>query len=167
MKLKRQKIIALFFVGCVFAVCTTNSVYGQNSTAKEKVAISQGDTSAVGRINAISPDQLLKGRLSGIRVSATDGNPLGAITTMIRGVNSVRGNSDPLWIIDGVMLNPSQLEVEPAFWQENFQGKDYTAVQNTLATINPDDIERIEVLKDMAATAIYGERGGNGVIILR
>lgn len=166
MKLKRQKIIALFFVGCVFAVCTTNSVNGQNSTAKEKVAISQGDTSAVGRFNAISPDQLLKGRISGIRVSATDGNPLGAVITTIRGVNSMRGNSDPLWIIDGVMLNPSQLEVEPTFWQENFQGKDFTAVQNTLATINPDDIERIEVLKDMAATAIYGERGGNGVIIL-
>lgn len=139
---------------------------GQTKTAFEKGVISQGDTSAFGKINAISPDQLLKGRVSGLRISATNGNPLGGITTSVRGVNSMRGNSDPLWIVDGVILNPSQLEVEPMFWQENYQQKDYTTVQNTLATINPDDIETIEVLKDVSATAIYGTKGGNGVIII-
>ncbi len=166
MNQKRQKIIALLFVCCSFVVYTSFNVYGQNNTVIEKVAISQGDTSALGKIFAISPDQLLKGRVSGIRVSATDGNPMGAITSIIRGINSMRGNSDPLWIVDGVILNPSQLEVEQTFWQENYQEKDYMSVQNTLATLNPEDIENIEVLKDVAATAIYGTKGGNGVIII-
>jgi TonB-dependent starch-binding outer membrane protein SusC len=166
MKLKRQKIIALLFVCCAYVVCTSYDVSGQGNTSIRKVAISRGDTTAIGKINAISPDQLIKGRLSGIRVSATDGNPLGAITSTVRGINSMRGNSDPLWIVDGIILNPSQLEVEPMFWQDNFADKDYTTVQNTLATINPDDIENIQVLKDMAATAIYGMKGGNGVIII-
>ena len=166
MNLKRQKIIALFFVGCMFTVCISHDSYGQNSAVNEKVAISVRDTSAMGKISAISPDQLLRGRISGIRVSATDGNPLGAITTMVRGANSIRGNSDPIWVVDGVILNPSQLEVNPMFWQANYQQKDYTSVQNTLATINPEDIETIKVLKDLSATAVYGTKGANGVIMI-
>jgi TonB-dependent SusC/RagA subfamily outer membrane receptor len=166
MNLKRQKIIALFFVGCMFTLCISQDSYGQNSAVNEKVAISVGDTSAMGKINVISPDQLLRGRISGIRVSATDGNPLGAITTTLRGVNSLRGNSDPIWVVDGVILNSSQLEVNPMFWQANYQQKDYTSVQNTLATINPEDIETIKVLKDLSATAVYGTKGANGVIMI-
>jgi TonB-linked SusC/RagA family outer membrane protein len=166
MRLKRQKIIAILLVGCAWVVCICNDAYGQNNSLRKEVASSRADTTLFGKINSISPDQLLKGRISGVRVSDTDGNPLNAIITTIRGINSMRGNSDPLWIVDGVMLNPSQLEVEPMFWQDNYQKKDFTSVQNTLATINPDDIDKIEVLKDVAATAIYGTKGGNGVIII-
>jgi len=163
--MKLMKIVILI-TGWIIALCTTLPVHGQNVDPTGKDPVSQADTSLFGKIIAISPDQLLKGRISGIRVSETDGNPLGAITTTIRGVNSIRGNSEPLWIIDGTILNPSNIEVEPMFWQDDYSDKDYTAIQNSLASINTEDIESIKVLKDLAGTAIYGTKGGNGVIII-
>ncbi len=153
-------------VVCIVVSCASFDVYGQISNLTEKEPVSKADTSLSGKINALSPDQLLKGRISGIKVSETDGNPMGAITTTIRGINSMRGNSEPLWIVDGTILNPSNLEVEPMFWQDNYLGKDFTSVQNTLASINPGDIESIRILKDAGSTAIYGTKGGNGVIII-
>lgn len=122
------------------------------------------DMSMMAKSLAVSPDVLLKGRISGVRVSATDGNPVGAMITNIRGANSVRGNSDPLWIVDGVMLNPSHLDVTSMFWKH--PESDYTSPQNTLLTINPADIESIQVIKDLSAAAIYGARGANGVVII-
>lgn len=123
------------------------------------------DTSAIAKSFVLSPDILLRGNMAGVRVFATDGNPTGAVTTHIRGANSVRGNSDPLWIVDGVMLNPQQLDVRPLFWMD--ADDDYTAPQNTLLAINPEDIESIEVIRDLSASAIYGARGANGVVLIR
>ena len=166
MKLKRRNSFPMLILCCTILVCLLNNALGQADHLTLKSVTTSADTSQFGKMNAISPDQLLKGRVSGVRVSETDGNPLGAITTTIRGVNSMRGNSDPLWIVDGAILNPSQLEVEQMFWQSAYRNKDFTSVQNTLATINPGDIEKIEVIKDLAATAIYGARGANEMIII-
>lgn len=153
----------LLFLACVLAATTPLGAATVSDTNPQAAAT----INIEGRqqLTVISPDELLKGAVSGVKVSNTDGNPFGAVLTTIRGINSVRGSSQPLWIVDGVMLNATASEVEPMLW--SMPNADYTSAQNTLATINPNDIESIEVLKDVAATAIYGSKGANGVIIVK
>lgn len=122
------------------------------------------DTLEFAKANAVTPSDLIKGRVSGVRVSAIDNSVNGAFNTNIRGVNELRGDSQPLWIIDGVQLNTSLNRNLKAFWQ---YGDDaYTAPVNPLAFINAYDVESVEVLKDVSATALYGAAGANGVIII-
>lgn len=115
---------------------------------------------------AISPANLINGRISGIKVTSTDGGLNSIINTSIRGVNSVRGESEPLWIVDGVVINNSIRQNLDAFWQDFYNGQHYSNGVNGMNFIAPYDIESIEVLKDISATAIYGSRGANGVIIV-
>ena len=116
------------------------------------------------RIAAHNPAELLRGQISGVRVSEMDGNPFGAMNVNVRGINSIRSDNQPLWIIDGV---PVSLDVNhnlDAFWQYGEQS--YTAALNPLSILNPSEIESIEVLKNSSATALYGARGANGVLIV-
>ena len=122
------------------------------------------DSLGVDKSQANTPASLVKGRVSGVLVTATDGSPAGALNTYIRGLNALGDDSQPLWIVDGVMLNRSQsMNVDP-FW--NVPGRVYAPSFNDLAFLNPYDIESVEVVKDLAATALYGPRGANGVIIV-
>ena len=98
----------------------------------------------------------LQGRAAGVQVTEASGEPGSAISIRIRGTNSINGNSDPLYIVDGI---PISLGGSAA-------GDDYSNGSNPLATLNPNDIESIEVLKDASATSIYGSRGTNGVVII-
>ncbi len=106
-------------------------------------------TGAIGTVNSedfegqpiIRVDQILQGRTPGVNVTNSSGAPGGDVTIRIRGANSINGNNDPLYVIDG------------------FVGGDFN-------DINPADIENIQVLKDASATAIYGSRGSNGVILI-
>ncbi|HEV7382780.1 MAG TPA: TonB-dependent receptor plug domain-containing protein, partial [Dyadobacter sp.] len=102
-------------------------------------------------------DQALQGRTTGVQVVETSGEPGAAAVVRIRGNNSLSGNNEPLYVIDGFPM--------PAYREAgaNFSGA-YT--QNGLYGINPNDIESMEVLKDASATAIYGSRGANGVILI-
>ena len=150
--MKRKIYIMLFLCFIVFLI--SGVVSGQDKT--EKIKMAKPDSCRPEPFSTLSPDELLKGRFSGIRISDTDGNPMGAKTTTIRGINSMKGNSEPLWIVDGTVLNPSNLEVEPMFWQSKYTSADFTSVQNTLATINPYDIENIRIIKDISGTAQYG-----------
>lgn len=104
-----------------------------------------------------SPDQILTGRLAGVNVTNRSGDPGAPIEVRIRGVGTA-GNNQPLWIIDGVPVatNTSTITVNTGSEQES----------NPLAGINPSDIESIDVLKDASATAIYGARANNGVILV-
>lgn len=126
--------------------------------------------------NIIRPDSLLaqrsmtlvdilKGQLAGVKASSADGAPGAAFDLYIRGINSVRGDNQPLIIVDGVMLNPANLEVMNS-WKA-LDGLDYQSNQNLLGGINTEDIAQIEVLKDASATAMYGSKGANGVIIIK
>lgn len=135
------------------------------------------DTLSVSRATAQSPAQLISGQVSGVRVSAQDGGPNAAINTNIRGINSLRSQSEPLWIVNGVMLTSALSQNLNAFWQKggvttkgdplpDYSELSYSAVLNGTAFLNPYDIEKIEVLKDLSATAIYGAQGANGVIII-
>ena len=91
----------------------------------------------------VSFEQSLAGRIAGVQVNASDGQPGAAVNIVIRGANSVTQGNAPLYVIDGFPIeNPDN------------------------STINPDDIESMDVLKDASATAIYGARGANGVIII-
>lgn len=101
---------------------------------------------------------------SGVRVSGTDGNLFGLLNVNIRGLNSLRTDNQPLWVVDGVSLSVAATGFEDAFWQYGEQT--FTAQRNPLAFLNPSEIEKIEVLKNTTATALYGSRGANGVILI-
>ena len=113
---------------------------------------------------AASPADLLDGTVSGVRVSSVDGNPDGARNVNIRGLNTIRGDSQPLWVVDGVILSNELTRNLDGFWQ--FGEASYSAPLNGIPFINPEEIERIEILKDVSATALYGALGANGVIII-
>ena len=100
----------------------------------------------------------MQGRMAGVNITSESGEPGSGINIQIRGANSVVGGSTPLYIIDGVQLDINKDEVAGS---GSTQG-----TMNPLSTINPSDIESIDVLKDASATAIYGSRGANGVVII-
>jgi TonB-linked SusC/RagA family outer membrane protein len=103
---------------------------------------------------ATSIDQALAGKVSGAQISQNSGNPAGGISVRLRGNSTISGSSDPLYIIDGVIVNNSSSELV------DLGG--YT--QNRLVDINPADIDRIEIIKGAAGAAIYGSRASNGVV---
>lgn len=107
---------------------------------------------------------ILKGKSSGTTVINSDGAPGAAFDILIRGGASLRGNKQPAYILDGVFINPAQIDA-PNSW-ESIDGVDYQSLQNILWAINTNDIENIRILKDASATAIYGSKGANGVIII-
>ncbi|MDN5203246.1 SusC/RagA family TonB-linked outer membrane protein [Fulvivirgaceae bacterium BMA10] len=96
----------------------------------------------------------LSGKLAGIQVTQNSGDPAGGISVRLRSASTVNGSSDPLYIIDGVIVNNNSTNVLNVT----------SVVQNRLSDINPQDIERVEVIKGAAAAAIYGSRASNGVV---
>ena len=97
----------------------------------------------------------LQGKAAGVNISAASGQPGSKSNIVIRGVGSVNASSDPLYVIDGVIQTSSDII------EANQQGK-----RDPLANINPEDIQDIKILKDAAATALYGARAANGVILV-
>lgn len=122
------------------------------------------DTLGIATMTSDNVTELLRGQVPGVRVSAVDNNPNGMLNVNIRGVNSLRTDNQPLWIVDGVMLSPDLNQNLDAFWQ--LGESSYTSPLSPLAFLSPDNIESIEVLSDISATSIYGSRGANGVIIV-
>jgi len=108
-----------------------------------------------------SVDQLLQGRASGVQVIQNSAAPGSGISVKIRGTNSLRGNNEPLYVIDGIIISSAGEDVLPVG-----TGNTGQQTQNGLNGINPRDIESIQVLKDASATAIYGSRGANGVVLI-
>ena len=106
-------------------------------------------------------DNLLQGRAAGVQVISNDGNPGMGVSVRIRGTNSLRANNEPLYVVDGIIITTAGQDATPT---ADFN--DYSEQQNGLMGINPQDIASIEVLKDASATAIYGSRGANGVILI-
>ena len=98
----------------------------------------------------VNPQDLLEGKVAGVSVTSDGGTPGGGSTIRIRGGSSLNASNDPLIVVDNVPLDNNGVK----------------GVSNILSTINPQDIESFNVLKDASATAIYGSRGSNGVIII-
>lgn len=107
-------------------------------------------------------DQALQGQAAGVQVVNNSGQPGAATSVRIRGINSLQGSNEPLYVIDGVQFSGKGVSTI-SFTGNN---KGVADVTNPLSSINPSDIESIEVLKDAAACAIYGNQGANGVILV-
>jgi TonB-dependent starch-binding outer membrane protein SusC len=101
-------------------------------------------------------DQALQGQAPGVQVVQSSGTPGGGITVRIRGNTSISASNRPLFIIDGVPVETGSLSLR------DFGGQD----DNALSSVNPNDIESIQVLKDASAKAMYGSRGANGVVLI-
>ncbi|HMQ45959.1 MAG TPA: TonB-dependent receptor [Saprospiraceae bacterium] len=108
-------------------------------------------------------DQALQGRVAGVQVTQNSGQPGGAASIRIRGSNSITGSSEPLYVIDGIPFQGDGTAVAGFDWAGGANGQNRV---NPLSTINPNDIVSIEVLKDASATAIYGARAANGVVLI-
>lgn len=108
-----------------------------------------------------SPEQLIQGKTAGVQITQTSGEPGAGIDIRIRGTSSVRSNNNPLFVVDGVPLAGD----DTAAGGQNI-GFGTSGARNPLNFLNPSDIESISVLKDASATAIYGSRGANGVVII-
>ena len=108
-------------------------------------------------------DQMLQGRVSGVQVTQNTGAPGGATSIRVRGASSITGDNEPLYIIDGVPMSGSGADIGGFDWAGGSNGQ--TKV-NPLATISPQDIVSMDVLKDASACAIYGAAGANGVVII-
>lgn len=122
-----------------YGVMKRSDLTGSVSSIDEK-AIKQGVNTSI--------EQAMQGRIAGVQVTQNSGAPGGAISVQIRGINSLNGN-EPLYVIDGIAVSGNT-----------------SSNTSTLASINPSDITNIEVLKDASATAIYGSRASNGVVII-
>ena len=104
------------------------------------------------KLAVTSLDQALQGRAAGVQITQNSGAPGGSTTIRIRGGNSIQGDNEPLYVIDGVPFKNDGVNSGASF--------------NVLSTLNPNDIETVSILKDASSTAIYGSRGANGVVII-
>ena len=119
-------------------------------------AITQIKTEQLEQNRAATLESLLQGQVAGVVVTES-AEPGGGIGISIRGTNSMLGGTQPLYVLDGIPINP----VADAEGNGNSGG-----TQSSLSFINPNDIEKMEILKDAAATAVYGARGANGVVLI-
>ncbi|WP_438988715.1 SusC/RagA family TonB-linked outer membrane protein [Polaribacter sp.] len=119
-------------------------------------SIAQVNEEALKKQRTQTVEQLLQGQVAGVIVTE-NGEPGGGVAISIRGTNSFLGGTQPLYIVDGLPVDP----IEDAQGNGGAGG-----AQNSLSFLNPNDIEKVEILKDAAATAVYGARGANGVVLI-
>lgn len=146
----------------------------ENNTAIEEVVVTgyqnikqRKNTSSVAKIESkdikqvgiASVDQMLSGQIAGVQVTNVSGAPGSAAKIRIRGTASLSGSQDPLWVLDGMPLEGTNL---PVMTDKNLD----ELTNSSIAGLNPNDIASITILKDAAATAIYGTRAANGVILI-
>ena len=124
------------------------------------VSTVNADQANVGVIT--NPNQLMQGRVAGLQMTQNSGEPGGGIQVRIRGGTSIQASNTPLYVIDGVPLQD-----EATVAGASINGVNAALPRNPLNSINPNDIESITVLKDASATAIYGSRGANGVVLVQ
>lgn len=122
------------------------------------VSIDEGDAS-----QSASVDQLLQGKAAGVQVISNSAAPDAAVNIRIRGMSSLTGSSEPLYVVDGVILTGSNSSSMLSYGGDN---TDADEASNALMGLNPRDIASIEILKDASATAIYGSEGANGVVLI-
>lgn len=133
-------------------VITGSSVGVNKRTLGNSISTLKTDDITDGAATQI--DQAISGKVTGALVSQNSGDPAGGISIRLRGASTITGSSDPLYIIDGIIVNNSSNQLV------DLGGTS----QNRLVDINPNDVERIEILKGAAAAAIYGSRASNGVV---
>ena len=135
--------------------------YGVQRKRDMTANIAQLEGKEVRDMPAPSFEAAMQGKIAGVQISTSGGMAGSGSVVRVRGIASIGAGGDPLYIVDGVQLN-----------QDYFAGRSFGRAssggmnQNPLAFLNPDDIKSVKVLKDAAATAIYGSRGSNGVVLI-
>lgn len=119
----------------------------------------------LGESNVMNIDQALQGRMAGVQVSSKGGKPGANMSIRIRGINSTRGN-DPLYVIDGIAIGNGGGADYNSTETYNLNSKTDQFQSFDLSSLNPADIQSIDILKDASATAIYGSRAANGVVVI-
>jgi|TARA_R110002050_G_scaffold72872_1_gene156913 TonB-linked SusC/RagA family outer membrane protein len=146
--------------------------YGTQKRSDINSSISSVKAADLANIKQVSIDQMLQGKAAGVSVTANSGSPGGAASIRIRGTTSLTGTNEPLYIIDGVPISGDatgrSTSGQPLVGRDGFssEGGGGNNAVSPLSMINPNDIESVDILKDASATAIYGSRGANGVIII-
>jgi len=148
-------------------------VIGYGTQKKEDVnsAVSSIKTRDIENLKQTTVDQMIQGKAAGVSVSNNSGQPGSAVSIRVRGTTSISGTNEPLYVIDGVPVSGDatgkSMSGRPLASDEfgTGGGAGNNAV-SPLSMINPNDIQSIDILKDASATAIYGSRGANGVIII-
>ena len=135
--------------------------YQKIEKRKATSAYAKVDVAEIEQAGVATVDQMLTGQLPGVMVQPTTGAPGAASKISIRGIATLNGSSDPLWVLDGIPLQGDDIP-------EDFRDKDNidNLQSSPIAGLNPGDIESITVLKDASATSIYGARAANGVIVI-
>ncbi|HEX5580620.1 MAG TPA: TonB-dependent receptor plug domain-containing protein, partial [Gemmatimonadaceae bacterium] len=153
-----QTVTADFSLGSLPTMLSAIVAVGYGSSARAQVssAIASVDSTAFANIPVASIDNALQGKLPGVQVMQNSGEPGSGVSVRVRGPASINAGNRPLYVVDGVPI------IQDGFAQAGQSGQDQTA----MSALNPDEIATIDVLKDAAATAIYGSRGSNGVILI-
>jgi len=135
-------------------------VIGYGTTRKSDLTGSVASVKAdeLKAVPATTFDQALQGRAAGVQVTQTSGKPGAETSIRIRGTSSINAGNEPLYVIDGMLVNSDGGDVST--------GVNLGPRISPLSSINPSDIESIEILKDASSTAIYGSRGANGVVLI-
>ncbi len=136
--------------------------YGQTTVRDATGAVSSVSSEEFNKGNISSPEELIQGKTAGVQITQASGEPGAGIALRIRGTTSVRSNNNPLFVVDGVPLAGDDTAAGTGDL-----GVGSSSARNPLNFLNPSDIESISVLKDASATAIYGSRGANGVVIIQ
>ncbi|GAB3570694.1 TonB-dependent receptor [Spirosoma luteolum] len=181
---ERPSVLLVSYIGYQTQEVTVNgqttltiNLQPDNRSLNEVVVVGYGTvkksdlTGAVSSVKAAELKQTpianfvqgLQARAAGVQVSQSSGAPGGTISVRIRGNNSISGSSEPLYVVDGFPISGSD---NPLAGGGSSFGADNGNKLSVLSTLNPNDIESIEVLKDASATAIYGSRGANGVVLI-
>jgi TonB-linked SusC/RagA family outer membrane protein len=131
--------------------------YGAVKKSDLTGSVSSIKSEAIREMPVTSVDQAIQSRAPGVQVTQTSGAPGGGISIRVRGANSINSGSEPLYVIDGFPMYPDNTALGTSGNRQP---------TNAMASINPNEIESIEILKDASATSIYGSRGANGVILI-
>ena len=135
--------------------------YGTQSVRDATGAVAVVSSEDFNRGAVVSPEELIQGKTAGVQITQASGEPGAGVALRIRGTTSVRSNNNPLFVVDGVPLAGDETVAGGADL-----GFGVSSSRNPLNFINPNDIESVSILKDASATAIYGSRGANGVVII-
>lgn len=140
--------------------------YGQQKREDVNGAISSIKASDIANIPQVSIDQMLQGKAAGITVTQNSGAPGSATSVHIRGITSLSSSNEPLYVIDGVAISGDANNKTTSGRSQQLSPNNGETGVSPLESINPSDIESIDILKDASASAIYGSRASNGVIII-
>ncbi|MGL5111047.1 MAG: SusC/RagA family TonB-linked outer membrane protein [Flavobacterium sp.] len=136
--------------------------YGTVKKKDATGAVDQISSKDFDNVAATNPAELLRGKVSGVQVTQSSGEPGAPFSVRIRGNSSIRSGNNPLYVVDGVPLDGGDV----SSGGNDIAGLGSSSARNPLNFLNQNDIESISILKDASSTAIYGSRGANGVIVI-